>query len=180
MEEFRIPDKLVRLMKATIENSQCQVKVQSELLDPVRVMNGLRQGDLLACLLFSIALEKVIRDSGIQTRGTIFYKSMQILASADDIDIIGRSEDDIKKSCMTLKTAADAMGLRVNEEKTKYMIVNGRKIHRTVESHIKITCYKFERVHRFVYLGSLVNETSDIQEEISRQIKNANKCYHGL
>jgi hypothetical protein len=75
-------------------------------------MNGLRQDDSLACLLFNIALEKVIRDSGIQTRGTIFCKSMQILAFADDIDIIGRSEDDIKKSFMALKTAADAMGLR--------------------------------------------------------------------
>jgi hypothetical protein len=51
------------------------------------------------------------------------------------------------------------MGLRVNEEKTKYMLVNGKKIHRTAKPHIKITSYKFERVHRFVYLSSLVNET---------------------
>jgi sorting nexin-29 len=33
MEEFRIPDKLVRLGKATMENSQCQVKVKSKLSD---------------------------------------------------------------------------------------------------------------------------------------------------
>jgi sorting nexin-29 len=45
----------------------------------------------------------VIRDLGIQTTGTIFYKSVQMLAFADDIDIIGKSEDDIKKSFMALK-----------------------------------------------------------------------------
>jgi hypothetical protein len=37
-----------------------------------------------------------------------------------------------------------------------------------------------ERVSRFVYLGSLVNETNDIKEEISKRIQNANRCYCGL
>jgi hypothetical protein len=81
---------------------------------------------------------------------------------------------------MALKTAADAMGQGVNKEKTKYMLINEKKMHRTAKSYIKITGYKFERVHRFVYLGSLVNESNDIQEEFSMQIQNANKCYQGL
>jgi hypothetical protein len=32
------------------------------------------------------------RDAGINTRGTIFYESVQILAFTDDIDIIGRTQ----------------------------------------------------------------------------------------
>jgi sorting nexin-29 len=47
-----------------------------------------RQGDALACLLFNIALEKVIRDSGIQTTGSIFFNTVQIQAYADDIDLM--------------------------------------------------------------------------------------------
>jgi hypothetical protein len=46
--------------------------------------------------------------------------------------------------------------------------------------HIHITDYKFERVSRFVYLGSIVNETKDTKEEISRRIQNANRCCYGL
>lgn len=37
-------------------------------------------GDALACVLFNVALAKVIQHSGIETTGTIFYKSVQLLA----------------------------------------------------------------------------------------------------
>jgi hypothetical protein len=42
-------------------------------------------------MLFNIALEWAIKKSGIETRGTVFHKSIQVLAFADDINIIGRS-----------------------------------------------------------------------------------------
>jgi sorting nexin-29 len=71
-----------------MNNTKCQVKIQNRLSEPITVKNGVRQGDALACLLFNIALEKVIRDAAVNIRCTIFYKSVQILAYADDIDII--------------------------------------------------------------------------------------------
>jgi sorting nexin-29 len=109
MKEFQFPDKLIRLVKAAMENSQCQVMIQADLSDPP--VSGLRQGNYLACVLFNI--EKVVRDTGFQTRGTIFYKSVQLLAYADDIDIIGRLEHNIKITFKASKTAADAMGVSV-------------------------------------------------------------------
>jgi hypothetical protein len=116
-------------------------------------MNGVKQGDSLACLFFNLALQKVIRDSGIQTRGTLFYKVVQLPAFADDIDIAGRSEGDIKKSFIVLKTAADAMGLKVNEEKTKTkcIIVTGNRKQITVKPYIKIMEYKFEYVDLYTW-----------------------------
>jgi hypothetical protein len=48
--------------------------------------------------VFNIALEKVIRDSGINLRGTNFYKSVQILAYVDDIVIIGRTQKAMKEA----------------------------------------------------------------------------------
>ena len=59
--------------------------MQNELSESSCIQNGLRQGDALACILFNIALEKVIRDANINQCGNIFYKSVQILAYADDI-----------------------------------------------------------------------------------------------
>jgi hypothetical protein len=70
MEKFGISLKLVRLVKLTMAWVQCLIRVQSHLSNPLQAKTGLRQGDILACLLFNVALERVLRDSGIKTRGT--------------------------------------------------------------------------------------------------------------
>jgi sorting nexin-29 len=58
---------------------------------------GLRQGNVLSCVLFNLELEKVIRDSDIETKGTIYNKCIQILGHADDIILVGRSIDALKQ-----------------------------------------------------------------------------------
>jgi hypothetical protein len=88
MEEVHILRKLTALVRATMRKTQCQIKIQTMLSSP-----SITKGDSLACHLFNIALEKVVRDASINTKGTIFCKSVQILAFADYIDIIGRTEN---------------------------------------------------------------------------------------
>jgi hypothetical protein len=75
----------------------------------------------LVCLLFTLALEIVVRKAGIQTNGTIFYKLVHLLAYADDIDIIARSRKTLKEAFLSLERAAREMGLRINEEKTEVL-----------------------------------------------------------
>jgi sorting nexin-29 len=137
MKELQIPKKLIALVLNTLKNSKCQIKIQNNLSDPVEIKNGLRQGDALACLLFNIALEKVIRDANINTRGTIFFKSVQILAYADDIDIIARTETAMKEAFTKSEKAAKKTHLNINQEKTKYMPVT-RKDCTSYPSYIEI------------------------------------------
>jgi hypothetical protein len=98
MEELQIPKKLINLTKATLKTAWCRVKVNNELSEPFKTRNRLRQGVALSCMLFNIALEKAVRASGTEKRGTIYHKSVQILAYADDIDIIGRSERVVREA----------------------------------------------------------------------------------
>jgi len=58
-------------------------------------MKWSRQGGASVCLPFNLAIEKVIRDSRIHTIGTIFTFS-------NDIDIMERSEEDIKQSLVVV------------------------------------------------------------------------------
>jgi hypothetical protein len=68
--------------------------------------------------------------------------------------------EDIKKYFIALQTAPDAKGLKVNDEKPKYLTVKGNRRETMVEPYIKIMEYIFERVHTCVHLCSLVNENN--------------------
>ena len=61
MAHFGIPNKLIRLTKATIENSTYYVKIGTIMMDGFKVGTGLKQGGGLAHNFFNIALEYVIK-----------------------------------------------------------------------------------------------------------------------
>jgi sorting nexin-29 len=60
-------------------------------------------------------LEKAIRDSDIQIRGTIFYKTVQILAYADDIDLMARTIPGLNKAFLNMEKSARNLGLIINQ-----------------------------------------------------------------
>jgi sorting nexin-29 len=172
MLELGIPPKLVRLTQTTMESTTAKVKIQNELSESFHIRNGLRQGYALACILFNIALEKIVREANINQCGNVFYKSVQILAYADDIDISSRSPNSLKEATTTLDKAARMMGLEINQAKTKYMICGTKKKY--VENVFKVKHMTFERVNSFVYLGTLITADINVSAEINNRITLAN------
>jgi len=118
--------------------------------------------------------KNVVGNAGIQTSGTIFYKSVQLLAYADDIDIIARSRTALKEAFLSFERAAGEMSLRINEKKTKYFTTRESK---NQQSYFQIKNFNFEVVQTFTYLGSLINDSSAV---IMERILMANKVRYGL
>lgn len=77
---------------------------------------------------------------------------MQLLAYADDIDIIARSLSVAKEHVMSLSGAASQMGLTINENKTKLMVVTSQQRVRNVGQNVTMDNY-FEATREFIYLG---------------------------
>jgi sorting nexin-29 len=155
--EMHVPRNLIVLVRTSMRKFQRQIKIQNMLSSHTITRNGVRQGHSPACLLFNIALGKVITDADINIRGTLFCKSVEILAFVDDIDIIGRTQKAIKE---TLK-----MHLQINEDETKHMPVTKKDCTNGL-AHIEIGSCKFEVVHSFIYLRSEINCENDISEEM--------------
>ena len=61
MEHFGIPNKLIRLAKATMQNSTYYLKIGTIMTDGFKVGTGLKQEVGLAPSLFNVALEYVVR-----------------------------------------------------------------------------------------------------------------------
>jgi len=69
---------------------------------------------------------------------------------------------------------ARKLGLQINQEKTKYIIVERKNILKQNNTGLlKIKNYTFERVGNFKYLGVILNADNNHQTHLQERIK---KC----
>jgi hypothetical protein len=98
---------------------------------------------------------------------------------ADDVNLLGDNINTIKKHTDAFFAARKEVGLEVNAEKTKYMLLS-RHQNAGQNHDIKIANRSFENVAHFKYLGMTVTNKNSIQEEIDRGLNSGNVCYHSV
>jgi len=99
-------------------------------------------------IVFNFALEYAVRRVHVNQDGLKLNGTHQLLAYADDVNILGGSVNIVKKNAGVLVAATKENGLEVNAHKTKYMTVsrdqNSGRIHSKKIDNISI-----ERVEEF-------------------------------
>ena len=60
LQELRISNKLVRLSKMTIQNTEASVKIENLTSKPFLISSGVRQGDPLSATIFNLTLRRLM------------------------------------------------------------------------------------------------------------------------
>jgi predicted transcriptional regulator len=97
----------------------------------------------------------------------------QLLAHADDVNILEGSIHTLKENAEALVAATREIRLEISADRTKYMVMsrdqNAERIH-----SVRLDSSTFERVEEFKYLGTTLTNQNSIAEEIKSRLRSGN------
>jgi len=134
MEAFNPPPPFIRTVQALYNNTQTRVAINGVLSEPFKVKRSVRQGDLLSCPLFDLAIELLACQiqnnqniTGIIIPG--IENAIKIKLFADDTNLFLNKEDRLDYIQDILNKWCKLSGARFNIEKTE-IIPMGSDDHR--------------------------------------------------
>ena len=165
------------------------------------VEQGLRQGCVLAPLLFNIFFAVVINvaftrfkaDKGIMdalvhlrkkrgagrrgeatVRESVLATPLWGMLYADDVGVVSQSPEQLIKMMGVIVVVCAAFGLTVSEAKTEIMCLRAKGMSEsTATFSVEAAAQVYNQMNGFVYLGGNVNHNANLSIEVDRRIHNA-------
>ena len=203
MERLGCPPKFLNMVIQLHEDQQGQVRLDSDLSEPFAIVNGVKQGCVLAPTLFSIffstmlkqALQDLDDDDAVYIRyrldGSLFNlrrlqahtktleQLIQDLLFADDAALVAHTERALQCLTSCFAEAAQLFGLEVSLKKTEVLHQPApREEYRP--PHISIGETELKAVHQFTYLGCTITSDAKLDKEVDSRLAKANSAFGRL
>ena len=153
-----IPQKLVNIIQALYVNFECQVVHNNQVTEPFRVDTGVIQGCILSPVLFSMAVDWLMRSVTQGRRLGIRWALFTVLEDldyADDIGLLSNKHQDAQQIAEVFSKTANAIGVDVNTKKAQVLRKNTR-----VNDPVMIDGKHLEDVDKLTYFGATVTHRS--------------------
>ena len=121
-----------------------RVITRDGLSDPILIKKGLRQGGPESPISFNIFINPLLEELDKKCEGfDIEGINMSVLAFADDLLLISKNREGVKKSLEIVKEWAENNGMEFNKNKTKLIVQPAGSININDKEKIKKEINKF-------------------------------------
>ncbi|KAL1447535.1 hypothetical protein WDU94_013872, partial [Cyamophila willieti] len=198
MAQLNCPPTVLAILKSLHDQTQASIRLEGDLTAPFQVKSGVRQGCVLAPLLFIVYMQTIMNktkhinrtgieiqfrsDSDMFSKRSLLSKTKTRLALitdllyADDCALVAKTAGELQILLDAFVTAAEELGLKANVKKTEVMYVNMPP----PASPITIGNEPLTVVENFKYLGSRIAKTNDITIEVKGRISAASASFGKL
>ena len=174
LQHYGVPMKLINIIKALYSDFQCSVIHHGKLSPAFAVTTGVKQGCLLSPIIFTLAIDWIMRQTTRVRNGLQWTPNTQLhdLDFADDIVLLTQAFAHLQEKTSSVQQEASKQGLKINIGKTKSLRVG----HKHATS-LKIGDDLVEDVSEFKYLGSLVTQSGGAKEDVEARIRKAQNAF---
>ena len=201
MAKYGCPRKFIEMVRQFHVGMQARVQDDGEYSEPFAVTNGVKQGCVLAPTLFSMMFSAMLTDAfrdgdvGVdlkfRTDGKLFNPrrlkaktkvnedTARDFLFADDCALNASTQSEMQESVDHFAEACDNFGLTISTKKTEVMHQQAPGLPYT-EPAITVNGEKLKAADKFVYLGSTLSRSANIDEEVSYRIARASAAFGRL
>lgn len=137
---------------------------------------GVRQGSPTSCFLFTIYVNVLIKMFKDKCRNDGFLRWLHVLMLMDDTVIFATSRERLQEKLNILNDFCIMYGMKVNKDKTKFMVING---HENDRQPLMLGDNMIEHCNKYNYLGCIFTADgktkSTVKEHVLDKMKHFNK-----
>lgn len=155
-----VPEELIDWVKFLYVNPTSCIRAVAGTSTPFRITVGVHQGSALSPLLFIVVMDAITRDLQRPAPWTLLY--------ADDVMLASEDKHDLQLQVQAWHDRLAHFGLRLNKKKTEYMTNDAE-----CEGSIQVDNTELPKTSAFRYLGSTLNSSGTLADEIEARITTA-------
>ena len=135
LQEMGISDHLTCLLRNLYAGQEATVRTGHGIMDWFKIGKGVHQGCILSPCLSNLRAQYIMRNARLdeaQAGIRIARRNINTLRYADDTTLMAESEEELKSLLMKVKKESEKVGLKFNNQKTKFMasgpILHGKQV----------------------------------------------------
>ena len=182
LERMGVNYSLIKACKTIYKTTRNIIISKNMISKEFITKQGVRQGGSLSPLLFVIFLEMILEETNKLTSQVVLGRrnrkqiSVRCCMFADDVAILTETKEELQKNLTIWNEVLEKFNMKMNKSKTKVMAISAQE----KKLEIQIENEKIEQVKAYKYLGVILDEHGNQEQDINRRIESTNKLFYTL